>query len=59
MATELKQIGDEIKMLRSLLQSQLASFAWADLENRAPNRVELFKHLLASGLSSTLIRQLD
>jgi len=58
MSNELKQIGDEIKLLRSLLQSQLASFAWADLENRSPNRVELFKHLLASGLSSTLIRQL-
>jgi len=58
MASELKQIGDEIKLLRSLLQSQLASFAWADLENHAPNRIELFKQLLASGLSSTLIRQL-
>jgi flagellar biosynthesis protein FlhF len=58
MATELKQIGDEIKLLRSLLQSQLASFAWADLENHAPNRVELFKQLLSSGLSATLIRQL-
>lgn len=58
MATELKQIGDEIKLLRSLLQSQLASFAWAELENHAPNRVELFKQLLASGLSATLIRQL-
>ena len=58
MTTELRQIGDEIKLLRSLLQSQLASFAWGDLENRTPNRAELFKHLLASGLSSTLIRQL-
>lgn len=58
MASELKQIGDEIKLLRSLLQSQLANFAWSDLENRAPNRIELFKQLLASGLSATLIRQL-
>jgi len=58
MATELKEIGDEIKLLRSLLQSQLASFAWNDMEGRAPNRIELFKHLLSTGLSSTLIRQL-
>ncbi|MBI3144119.1 MAG: flagellar biosynthesis protein FlhF [Pseudogulbenkiania sp.] len=55
---ELKHIGEEIKLLRSLLQSQLASFAWSDLEGRAPNRIELFKHLLSIGLSATLIRQL-
>jgi flagellar biosynthesis protein FlhF len=58
MASELKEIGDEIKLLRSLLQSQLANFAWSDMEGKAPNRIELFKHLLATGLSSTLIRQL-
>jgi flagellar biosynthesis protein FlhF len=58
MAHELKQIGDEIKLLRSLLQSQLASFAWSDMEGRAPNRLELFRHLLSMGLSATLIRQL-
>ena len=58
MASELKEIGDEIKLLRSLLQSQLASFAWTDMEGRTPNRIELFKHLLATGMSATLIRQL-
>lgn len=58
MAQELKQIGDEIKLLRSLLQSQLASFAWSDMEGKAPNRLELFKHLLAMGFSAHLIRQL-
>lgn len=58
MAQELKQIGDEIKLLRSLLQSQLASFAWADMEGKTPNRIELFKHLLGVGFSANLIRQL-
>ncbi|HJV07059.1 MAG TPA: flagellar biosynthesis protein FlhF [Chromobacteriaceae bacterium] len=58
MAHELKQIGDEIKLLRSLLQSQLASFAWSDMEGKAPNRIELFKHLLTMGFSASLIRQL-
>ncbi|NWK76932.1 flagellar biosynthesis protein FlhF [Aquitalea sp. LB_tupeE] len=58
MAQELKQIGDEIKLLRSLLQSQLASFAWSDMEGKTPNRIELFKHLLAMGFSANLIRQL-
>ncbi|KJH68000.1 flagellar biosynthesis protein FlhF [Chromobacterium violaceum] len=58
MAQELRQIGDEIKLLRSLLQSQLASFAWSDMEGKAPNRLELFKHLLAMGFSAQLIRQL-
>ncbi|UTH75029.1 flagellar biosynthesis protein FlhF [Chromobacterium sp. IIBBL 290-4] len=58
MAHELRQIGDEIKLLRSLLQSQLASFAWSDMEGKAPNRLELFKHLLAMGFSAQLIRQL-
>jgi flagellar biosynthesis protein FlhF len=55
---ELKTIGDEIKQLRSLLQSQLASFAWGDLEHKAPNRLELFRHLLSAGFSAALIRQL-
>ncbi|MDF0604298.1 flagellar biosynthesis protein FlhF [Neisseriaceae bacterium TC5R-5] len=58
MADELKHISDEIKMLRSLLQSQLANFAWSDMEDKAPNRIELFKHLLAMGFSAHLIRQL-
>src|SRR5574343_746668 len=58
MAQELKQISDEIKQLRSLLQSQLAGFAWADMEQRTPNRTELFRHLLTAGFSSALIRQL-
>ncbi|WP_293762161.1 flagellar biosynthesis protein FlhF [uncultured Aquitalea sp.] len=58
MAQELRQIGDEIKLLRSLLQSQLASFAWADMEGKSPNRIELFKHLLGMGFSANLIRQL-
>ncbi|QEL54229.1 flagellar biosynthesis protein FlhF [Chromobacterium paludis] len=58
MAQELRLIGDEIKLLRSLLQSQLASFAWSDMEGKAPNRIELFKHLLAMGFSAQLIRQL-
>src|SRR5574343_885140 len=58
MAQELKQISDEIKQLRSLLQSQLAGFAWSDMEQRAPNRTELFRHLLTAGFSSALIRQL-
>ena len=58
MQQELRQIGDEIKQLRSLLQSQLAGFAWSDMEQRTPNRAELFRHLLTAGFSSTLIRQL-
>ncbi|WP_174875507.1 flagellar biosynthesis protein FlhF [Vogesella oryzae] len=58
MQQELKQISDEIKQLRSLLQSQLAGFAWSDMEQRTPNRAELFRHLLTAGFSSTLIRQL-
>lgn len=58
MAQELKQIGDEIKQLRSLLQSQLAGFAWSDMEHKTPNRTELFRHLLTAGFSATLIRQL-
>ncbi|MEQ6291670.1 flagellar biosynthesis protein FlhF [Vogesella sp. GCM10023246] len=58
MSQELKQISDEIKQLRSLLQSQLAGFAWSDMEQRSPNRAELFRHLLTAGFSSALIRQL-
>lgn len=55
---ELKEIGDEMKSLRGLLQSQLANFAWSDMQSHSPQRLELFKNLLSSGLSAALIRQL-
>lgn len=54
----LREMSDEIRQLRSLLQSQLASFAWSKLERLSPSCAELLKQLLATGLSASLSRQL-
>ncbi|MGL6072490.1 flagellar biosynthesis protein FlhF [Craterilacuibacter sp.] len=57
-ADDIRHIGEEIRLLKSLLQNQLATFAWSEMEGQAPNRAELFRYLLSAGFSPALIRQL-
>lgn len=57
-AQRLEIIDDELKLLRSLLQGQLASLAWANFEDHEPMQAELFRQLLAIGMSPALCRQL-
>jgi len=44
--------------MRTMLQSQLASLAWANMEEHHPRQAELFRQMLALGLSPALCRQL-
>ncbi|NDV12153.1 flagellar biosynthesis protein FlhF [Crenobacter caeni] len=57
-AEDIRHIGEEIRALKHLLQNQLATFAWAEMEGQTPNRAELFRTLLGAGFSPALIRQL-
>jgi flagellar biosynthesis protein FlhF len=52
------ELAREIRMLRGLVEGQLAGFAWNDMTRRDPLRAETMKRLLASGFSSAFARQL-
>lgn len=52
------ELAREIRMLRGLVEGQLAGFAWNDLTRRDPLRAETMKRLLAAGFSSAFARQL-
>lgn len=55
-ATE--ELAREIRALRSLLEGQLAGFAWGELAGREPVRAEMMKRMLTAGFSTALSRQL-
>jgi flagellar biosynthesis protein FlhF len=48
----------EIKDLRRLLETQLASLAWSDLKREAPVRARLLRELAKLGVDSTLAAEL-
>lgn len=52
------RIFGELARLRSLLQNQLAGFAWSASRRRDPARVALLQTLLAAGFGGTLARTL-
>lgn len=53
-----QELAREVRMLRGLVEGQLAGFAWNDLTRRDPLRVEAMKRLLAAGFSAAFARQL-
>lgn len=53
-----EQMRDELSHLKSLLESQLSGFAWADFGGRHPLRARLLRALSQLGLSPRLSRQL-
>ncbi|MBS4099039.1 MAG: flagellar biosynthesis protein FlhF [Sulfuricella sp.] len=54
----LRDLEQEIKFLRNMLEGQLASFAWGEIGRRQPAKLELMRRLLAAGFSPALARQL-
>ena len=48
----------EIKDLRRLLETQLASLAWSDLNRQAPVRARLLRELAKLGVDSTVATEL-
>lgn len=53
-----QDIAREVRMLRGLLESQLAGMAWNELAKHAPEKLEVLRQLLAAGFCPALSRQL-
>jgi flagellar biosynthesis protein FlhF len=51
-------VAGEIKDLRRLLETQLASLAWSDLNRDAPIRARLMREMAKFGVDAVLARQL-
>lgn len=52
------KMADELKDLRRLLETQLASLAWNDLNRQAPVRARLLRELAKLGVDSSLAAEL-
>ncbi len=53
----LAAVSEELRMLRGLLEQQLSSLAWRDLEDRDPTRAGILRRLLDIGLARDLCEQ--
>jgi flagellar biosynthesis protein FlhF len=51
-------VGQELKSLRSMLETQLAQLAWADLTRRQPVHAELLRELTEIGLARDLAERI-
>lgn len=57
-AAGVDELAREMRLLRGMVEGQLAGFAWNDVTQRDPMRVEAMKRLLAAGFSAGFSRQL-
>jgi len=57
-AGAMTEIAAEVRSLRSLVEQQLAGFAWGDRARRSPVETEVMRRLLAAGFSTLLAREL-
>ncbi|WP_410497431.1 flagellar biosynthesis protein FlhF [Chitinibacter sp. S2-10] len=53
-----QDIVREIRMLRGIVESQMAGIAWSELSKQAPEKIELLRQLLGAGFCAALSRQL-
>lgn len=52
------QLIDEMRVIKSLLERQLAGFAWGEMARESPVRAQLLGEMLAAGFSGALTRRL-
>lgn len=52
------QLIDEMRIIKELLERQLAGFAWGEMAREAPARAQLLTEMLGSGFSGGLARRL-
>jgi flagellar biosynthesis protein FlhF len=55
---QVQQLMDEMKTIKSLLERQLAGFAWGDMTRHAPAKAQLLGEMLEAGFSGMLARRL-
>lgn len=53
-----RQLAAEIRILRNMVEEQMASFAWGDLQRRDPAGARLLRQMLNAGFSPLLARHL-
>lgn len=58
LSSDVEDISQEIKLLRNLLEGQLAGLAWNELKRQDPERLEVLRRLLGVGFSPALSRQI-
>ncbi len=51
-------VNEELRALRHMLETQLATLAWNDLSRRSPMQTELLKQLTELGLAQNLATEL-
>lgn len=52
-----QDLANELRLLRGMVEGQLAGFAWKDLAGRSPTEAELMRDLLARGFSPRFGRE--
>lgn len=55
---EMESLISEIKLMRSMLEEQLAGFAWGDMQRKEPVKMMMMRKMLAAGFSPRLGRQI-
>jgi flagellar biosynthesis protein FlhF len=53
-----EQLIDEMRLIKTLLERQLAGFAWGEMAREAPTRALLLGEMLEAGFSGSLTRRL-
>lgn len=54
----MQELAREVRLLRSMVEGQLAGFAWSDLNRNEPLRAELMKLLIGAGFGTALCNHL-
>lgn len=55
---DVSAVGEELRTLRRMLETQLATLAWNDLSRRAPVQAEVLRQLTVLGLAQDLAAEL-
>ncbi|MDP1652673.1 MAG: flagellar biosynthesis protein FlhF [Rhodocyclaceae bacterium] len=56
--SEVQELMSEVRTIKSLLERQLAGFAWGDMTRHAPAKAQLLGEMLDAGFSGQLARRL-
>ena len=57
-SADVRQLMTEMQSIRSMLERQLAGFAWSDMTRHAPAKAQLLGEMLEAGFSGVLARRL-
>ncbi len=58
-STQMNQMMNEMREMRSVIESQLTTLAWGNIQQRDPVKSKMLNMLLSAGFSAALSRQLS